>query len=147
MVNFNWCRKQERGISLISRKPHLSEQYMKDARESLKVCMNSEGKWRVITGYYACYNAFYSILMRCGIKSEIHDCTIKLMDLFGFSVEEINFLEKLKRDRIQGQYYLKKVELINVLFIKEFILKCEEILNKLNDDLIKEIRGRLNKKI
>ena len=106
--------------------------------------MKSEGKWRVITAYYACYNAFYSILMKCGVKSEIHDCTIKLMGFFGFSDEDIKFLEILKRNRIQGQYYLKQVSLKNIRDVKEFILKCEEILNRLNEDTIKEIRGKIN---
>jgi len=144
MVDIGWCKKQGRGIALIEKKPHLSKQYLEDAYESLKACMKSEGKWRVITAYYACYNAFYSILMKCGVKSEIHDCTIKLMGFFGFSDEDIKFLEILKRNRIQGQYYLKQVSLKNIRDVKEFILKCEEILNRLNEDTIKEIRGKIN---
>ena len=144
MVSLSWCRRQKRGVSLMGGKPHLSEAYLKDAYDSLKVCLSSEGKWKVITGYYACYNALYSILMKCGIKSEIHECTIKLMKLFGFSEKEIEFLEKLKRDRVQGQYYLKKVNLIGVVDVKKFILRCEEILNSLNEDMIKEIRRKLD---
>jgi len=146
MVEIGWCRKQPGGISLIDKKLHLSEAYLKDAYESLKVCMNSEGKWKVVTGYYACYNALYSILMKCGIKCEIHDCTIKLMKLFNFSDSEIRFIDGLKKKRIQGQYYLKKVELGSVTSVKNFILKCEEILNSLNEDEINKIRGKLNEK-
>ena len=46
--------------------------------------------------------------MKWGIKSEIHDCSIELMDLFGFSEEEKNFLIELKNKRINCQYYLKE---------------------------------------
>ena len=144
MVSLKWCRNQLKGISLTDKKPHLSKAYMKDAYDSLKVCMNSEGKWKVITGYYACYNAFYSVLMKCGIKCEIHDCTIKLMSLFNFSDSEVKFLERLKRDRIQGQYYLKDVSLKEIILVKKFILRCEEILNSLNEIEISKIREELN---
>ena len=144
MVEIKWCRKQPQGINLIDRKSHLSEAYLKDAYESLKVCMNSEGKWKVVTGYYACYNALYSVLMKCGIKCEIHDCTIKLMSFFNFSDREVKFIEGLKKKRIQGQYYLMKVEIGSVALVKDFILKCEEILNSLNESEVNKIRGKLN---
>ncbi|MEA2003961.1 MAG: hypothetical protein U9O53_03295 [archaeon] len=49
----------------------------------------------MITAYYACYNALYSILMKCGIKSEIHDCTIELMDFFDFEAKDIEFITQL----------------------------------------------------
>jgi len=143
MDNFEWCKKQERGISLIEKSSHLSDSYLKDAYESFDACLKIEGKWKVITGYYACYNAVYSILMKCGIKSEIHNCTIRLMEFFKFSKEEIKFLEKLKIERINAQYYLKKVRLPKVLEIKKFISKCEFILSELNDNQIEEIRGKL----
>jgi len=143
MDNFEWCKKQERGISLVEKSSHLSDSYLKDAYESFDACLEIEGKWKVITGYYACYNAVYSILMKCGIKSEIHNCTIRLMEFFKFSKEEIKFLEKLKIERINAQYYLKKVRLPKVLEIKKFISKCEFILSELNDNQIEEIRGKL----
>jgi len=143
MDNFEWCKKQERGISLVEKSSHLSDSYLKDAYGSFDACLKIEGKWKVITGYYACYNAVYSILMKCGIKSEIHNCTIRLMEFFKFSKEEIKFLEKLKIERINAQYYLKKVRLPKVLEIKKFISKCEFIRSELNDNQIEEIRGKL----
>ena len=143
MVDLEWCKKQSRGVSLVDRNLNLSGAYFKDAYDTLKVCLNSEGKWKVITGYYACYNAFYAVLMKCGIKSEIHECTIRLMGLFDFSSAEIEFIENLKRDRIQGQYYLKDANLEDVSSVKNFVLKCEEISDSLNQDKITELRGRL----
>jgi len=143
MVELNWCKNQSRGISLIESKPHLSESYLKDAHESLSVCLKSKGKWKVITGYYACYNAFYSVLMKCGIKCEIHDCTIKLMELFNFLSDEIKFVKYLKQERIQCQYYLKEVDLEDVSKVKMFILKCEALLHELNEKKINEVRNKL----
>ncbi len=145
MVGINWCLKQSKGISLIDKKSHLAESYLEDAYDSFKVCMSSEGKWKVITGYYACYDAVYAILMKCGIKSEIHDCTIKLMGFFDFSEKDVRFMKELKERRIRVQYCRAKAELNNLQGIKEFVLKCEEVLNMLDDSKIEKIRDRVKK--
>jgi hypothetical protein len=76
MNKLNWCLKQKRGIKLIELKPHLSISYLKEAEETLENVFSTKGKWKIITAYYACYNAFYSILMKCGIQCEIHDCNL-----------------------------------------------------------------------
>ena len=111
MVSLNWCKKQIHGVELIESKVHLSESYLEEAHDSFEAFLKNDGKWKIITGYYACYNALYSILMKCGIKSEIHDCSIKLMELFSFTEAEVEFMGSLKKKRIDVQYYLKKVEL------------------------------------
>lgn len=144
MVSLNWCKKQKRGISLISPNDNLSKSYLKEAHESFFAYLKNVGKWKVITGYYSCYNGLFSILMKCGIKSEIHDCTIKLMNLFNFTKEEISFLEDLKSKRVDAQYYLKEIEFKDDLKIKKFILKCELILRDLNLEKINEVRRILN---
>ena len=143
MNKIDWCRKQKKGIELVERKHHLSEAYMGDADESLEVCLNNKGKWKVISGYYACYNAFYSILMKCGVKCEIHDCTIELMKFFNFNDEDINFLKNLKEKRIQTQYYLKNVDEEEIK-VKKFIDLCREILISLNDNEIEKIRREID---
>ncbi len=143
MVSLNWCKKQKRGISLIDSNNNLSKSYLKEAHESFYAYLKNVGKWKVITGYYSCYSALYSILMKCGIKSEIHDCTIRLMSLFDFDQKEINFLEDLKSKRVDVQYYLKEIKFKDDLKIKNFILKCELILKELNFEKIDQIRSVL----
>ncbi|NOQ56162.1 MAG: hypothetical protein GQ477_05155 [Nanohaloarchaea archaeon] len=105
----------------------------------------TKGKWKVITAYYACYNASYSILMRCGIKSEIHECTIELMNLFDFDEHDIDYISKLKQDRIHVQYYLKEIQLDDEDDVKEFILKCKQILDSPGSLQIEEVRESLRK--
>jgi len=138
-----WCSKQNKGIRLIELKPHLSESYIKEADNTLENVFSTTGKWKIITGYYACYNAFYSILMKCGIRCEIHDCSIELMNLFDFNSSEINYLKNLKTNRIQTQYYLKPILLENETEVKKFILKCKDILNNLDSKTIENIRKKL----
>lgn len=141
-----WCLKQNKGIILIETKPHLSESYMKEADDTLENVFTANGKWKLITAYYSCYNALYSILMKCGIKSEIHDCTIELMAVLGFSSSDIRYMTKLKEDRIQAQYYLKNIMLRDESKVKEFVLGCKSILEGIDSGKIEEIRYRIKKK-
>ena len=143
MVNLSWCKKQKSGIELTSLKIHLAESYLKESKENLDVCLKLKGKWKIIIGYYACYNALYSILMKCGVRSEIHDCTIKLMDFFDFSKEDKVFIENFKKSRIKSQYYLKEEKPIDDRNTKLFILRCRTIYNNLSNKEIKEIRNKL----
>ncbi len=141
-----WCLKQTKGIKLVELKPHLSKSYVKEADETLENVFSAKGKWKLITAYYACYNALYALLMKCGIKCEIHDCSLKLMKLFDFSMDEIKYLGKLKEDRIQAQYYLKNVLLDDESNVKRFVIKCKTLLGDLNSEKIENIRTKLKKK-
>lgn len=135
-----WCLKQNKGIVLIEPKPHLSKSYMKEADETLENVFFTKGKWKLITAYYACYNALYALFMKTGIKCEIHDCTLELMELFGFEPSEIDYLKKLKEDRIQVQYYLKDIALKDEDAVKRFVFKSKILLNDLNSEKIETIR-------
>ena len=135
-----WCIEQKKGLNLTEPKPHLSESYMKEADETLENVFVTKGKWKLITAYYACYNALYALLMKAGIKCEIHDCTIEVMGLFGFNASEVKYLRELKEDRIQVQYYLKEIVLEDELGVKKFILRCKTLLNNLGSEKIEMIR-------
>ncbi len=144
-MKIKWCFEQK-GVELIDKKEHLSESYMKEADETLENMYLTKGKWKVITAYYSCYNAIYSLLMKVGIKCEIPDCTIELMELFGFSLDDIEFMKDLKDDRIKNQYYLKNIELKNESKVKEFVLKCKEKL-LMNDSDVENIRKKIKEMI
>jgi len=135
MDRLKWCCGQKKGISIIEPNKNLSEEYIKKADESLEAMLINKGGWKIITAYYACYNALYSILMLAGIKSEIHECSIELMNLIDeFSEEDIHFLKRLKEDRIAVQYYLKERKLENENQAKNFVLKCKKIIKYINPD-------------
>jgi len=139
----SWCASQKKGIELIDIKPHLSKAYMLEADDTVDNMMNTKGKWKLITAYYACYNALYSLLMKTGIKCEIHDCTIELMGYYSFSDDDIALIMDLKDDRINAQYYLKDVKLKDEKPIKAFVSKCKEVLETLDDTKIEKIREEL----
>lgn len=138
-----WCSKQKKGIELIELKPHLYESYMKEAEEDFDELSSVGEKWKAIIAYYSCYEAFYSLLMKCGIRCEIHDCSLELMGLFDFSEEDLNYIKSLKKAREGNQYYLKRNSLKDKERIKQFISKCKEISGELNSDKIIQIRKRI----
>ena len=140
MVNKKWCCKK---IELIEPKEHLHKSYLSESEQDLGEIVNVGPKWKVIIAYYFCYEAVYSLFMKCGIKCEIHDCTIELMPLFGFSEKERNFLKELKELREENQYYLKRNEIEQERRIKEFVFKCKEISENLTHDKINKIREDL----
>ena len=141
MVTLNWCLQQKNGIQLIEPNNNLSKAYFLDADDSLLAVERNKGKWAVVTSYYACYNALYALLVKVGIKSEIHDCTLVLMSLLGFTAEEITFMKKLKQDRIDVQYYLRSVAEPEALKIKSFVVKCKMLAAVFDLDKITKIRG------
>jgi len=152
MKKINWCKDQAKGIKFIEPNDNLSEEYFKNAEESLKVLRSIEETksymWLATTKYYIEYFAVYSVLMKIGIKCEIHDCTIALVefleDLDVVKEEIAKKLEKDKELRIDNQYYLKnKVVKIDFEELSDFIVSIKESLEKLDRDRIKEIREKL----
>lgn len=143
MVRLNWCFKQSKGLKFIDPNLDITKEYLKDAKRDFSLVNRAEPKWNIIKEYYVCYNAFYSLLVKCGIKCEIHDCTLMLMNLFGFDDRFQRKLNELKRDRIGVQYYLSKLNKDYYSFAKEFLEFCEVRFLELNDLEIKEIRNKL----
>jgi len=140
----DWCLKQKKGIKIVEPNDKLSKSYINEALSDLETIEKVNEKWKVITSYYSCYNALYSILMKIGIKCEIHDCTIALMEILEFDPLDIDFMQSLKEKRINAQYYLESSDLfIDKKKISDFVIKCKKILSLLNDNKINEIRIKL----
>lgn len=138
-----WCLKQKRGISFIKPNIIISENYFNRARIDLNNLNNQDDVWKIIVSYYICYNAFYSILIRYGIKSEIHSCTLELLNYFEYIKKYYDFFDDLKEQRTNVQYYLKEPGKINFLEIKTFVDYCELELSEVNQSKIDELRNKL----
>ncbi len=149
MAGMKWCKQQKKGIKLISPNNNLAKEYMQTSEETLETLKSIKNKsriWLAATKYYCEYFAVYSLLMKTGIKSEIHECTIAISRLLeknkimpsGYTT----ILEKDKNLRIDNQYYLKNKDVqINHNDLLKFILTIKDINNKLTNDKIKNIRN------
>jgi len=155
MNKIDWCLKKKEGFKLIEPNPNLAEAYTKKAEESLKsIKINIIKDWKISTAYYTIYFSLYALLMKIGIKSEIHSCTIEFAKQFlkeYFNEEDFNFIENALKARIDSQYYINRSvpdaqydKMIK--FSPEFFVKCKSILVKLNEKKINEIRKRFQDK-
>lgn len=150
-----WCAKQKKGIKLVEPNLNLSEAYLKKANNSLKAMKISSDAglldWAVDAAYYARYQAVYALLQKCGIESEIHECSIALIRcLFEDELgkDAVSELENAKKNRISLVYYTDKfvpAEEIqkNIRSAPAFVLTIEKIISRLND--LTQVRGKLKK--
>jgi len=151
MVGLKWCCGQKDGIKLIEPNDNLVQGYLKMAEDSLGT-MNREKKYNLMFSisacYYSMYYSLYAICMKIGIKCEIHSCTLefmkKVLDKF-YSKEDVRTIKKGFDARNIAQYHVEKIvskEDSNSIIKKapEFFNKSKEILSKLNEQDIKEIR-------
>lgn len=106
-------------------------------------------EWKTIGGYYACYYAVYAFLQRAGVKSEIHECTIACMPLFGFDDIDVRFLEDLKQERINAQYYVDRTYgAPQGDIVKRFVLRCKERYGKTDFEAIaRRLKARVHGRV
>jgi len=149
-----WCFGKKE-VKLIEPNENLAREYLKSAEETLLVLKDIKGKsnmWLATTKYYCEYFAIYALLMRLGIKSGIHDCTIEILKF----LEKENVIERgiakmLEYDkelRIDNQYYLKNRKVVvNYDNLRDLILKMKEIINIISNEKIDEIRKKIRELI
>jgi uncharacterized protein (UPF0332 family) len=149
--------KQKKGISIVDENENLMNAYFKKAENAIRAVRNEKDnfEWEISAGYYVYYFSSYAILMRLGIKCEIHSCTICLVKFLlenKFTQEEINLFNKAKDLRIRVQYYVsyeKEIKDYSKITKKaiDFFYKCQEICQNLTSKEVEEIREKLKNKL
>ena len=153
-TKLKWCFKQKKGIKIVSPSDNLCEIYLQKSKEALNATIvNAKAKifsWAVSASYYAKYFSIYALLSKIGIKSEIHECTIEAFSfLFKDTVGEdmISDIKTSKNERIEFQYYTKMNEKIDAEKLientRDFINKIEELIDSLTEEIIHEMRNKL----
>ena len=150
MDQIKWCMQQKKGIELVEPSDNLRDAYLIKAEEALDTLRTSKSRdWQLTTAYYTIYHGIYSLLMKIGIKCEIHSCTIEFTKRFlkgHFSTEDFELIDKAFSARIDSQYYVnRKVPNQNYEFIMKrtpaFLVKCKNVL--LEQKEIEDIRSLL----
>ncbi len=150
MDQIKWCIKQKKGIELIEPNNNLKEAYIIKAEEALTTLKTTTSRdWQLTTAYYTIYNSIYSILMKIGVKCEIHSCTIELAKQFlnkHLTKEDFELIDKAFSARIDSQYYVnrevpnKNYELI-LKNAATFMIKCKNM--NLKEEEINTIRNKI----
>ena len=152
MNKIKWCLKAKDGIELVEPSSNLAEAYLLKAQSSLQTLRQvSDRDWKISTAYYTMYFSLYSILMKIGIKCEIHTCTLEFMKQFlsEFFIEDgYKIISDAFKSRVDAQYYINRAvpdEVYRKIVAKasDFMLKCKEIVNKINEKKIIEIRNKV----
>jgi uncharacterized protein (UPF0332 family) len=151
-----WCFKQKRGIRIIEPNPNLTKAYLKKATSALNTMTAAlqinEADWTATTAYYARYFALYALLMKMGVKSEIHDCTINVAQLLAnhriLSQNLVNDIAEAKQTRIDTQYYVatqlnQKEIRKNAETARKFVLEIEQTIENTTTKQINTIRTLL----
>lgn len=150
MDKIKWCAGKKEGLSLVEPNSDLAKAYIKKAEEALEsMKINIIRDWKISTAYYAIYFSLYAVLMKLGIKCEIHSCTIEFAKRFlkeYFEEAELEFVEESLKARIDSQYYVDRTvqdEQYNKMILKapEFLVKCKSVIIKLNEKKVNEIRN------
>lgn len=153
-VNLKWCCSKKEGINLIGPNENLSLGYIQMAENAIGTMTREKNlnmQFAISACYYSMYYSLCSVLMKIGIKCEIHACTLELMKklLSGFySNENYKIISKAFDVRQTSQYYVDRIiakEDINFIFSKAqyFLSKSKEILLKINEKDILEIRKQI----
>ena len=152
MDKVTWCLHQRKGIELIEPSDNLRRAYLIKADETLEVLRGTRiREWELTTAYYAMYHGLYSILMKIGVKCEIHTCTIEFTKKFlkkHFTTEDFILLDKAFRARNDAQYYVNRevTDEDYQLILKKapaFLVKCKNTI--ITQKETNEIRARLRK--
>ena len=153
MDKISWCLRQKNGIELTEPNEDLAKAYIKKAEDSLRAAFNLKDNpdWEISSSYYTMYFSLYTVLMKIGVKCEIHSCTIAFMKEFlteHYSKEDIDLIEKAQKARIDAQYYSDR-SISDELYQKIqqqralFLAKSKDVLNQLNEKIIIKIRSKL----
>jgi len=151
-----WCLKLKRGIRITEPNPNLTKAYLKKATSALNTMTATlqinEADWTATTAYYARYFALYALLMKIGVKSEIHDCTINVAQLLAnhgiLRQSLVDDIAEAKQKRIDTQYYvatelnLKEIRK-NAETARKFVLEIEQAIENITPKQINTIRTLL----
>jgi uncharacterized protein (UPF0332 family) len=144
-----WCAEINNGIALVDPNDNLASAYLKKAENALDAMHSVNPKeWKISTGYYSLYFSLYAVLMKIGIHSENHICSLEVMrELLKeyFTNAEVEMIDRARRSRIDCQYYTSG-DVPDVLLaamitdVPRFLVRCRTIANQLTSDDIAAIR-------
>ena len=147
-----WCLEKNEGLELVEPNSGLADGYIRKAEAALETNgLARDRDWKISTAYYSLYFSVYAVLIRVGIKCEIHSCTIEFAKRFlreFFSRREIQLFEDSLEARKDAQYYVNRNvsdETYQRMIggASDMIAKCKDILAKIDDKKVNEIRSAL----
>lgn len=83
MVSIDWCFRNKNGLRIVEPNKNMSNSYLKMAEESIITSKDIKSDiWAATITYYIFYYSLYSLMLRIGVKCEIHSCSLEFMKQF-----------------------------------------------------------------
>jgi hypothetical protein len=140
-----WGCFQKKGIKLITPNEILGRSYLEAAQEDLKEMQSKTLRIQNSAAYNACYNSFYAILQKMGIKCEISDCTLEFFSLIpGFSQEQIDLIKLLRQNNLEIEEHIRKARPVIQEPVIEFVETAKEVFESLSQNKIRLVRGEIS---
>ena len=134
-MQLDWCFSKKK-LKVVEPNDNLSAAYLGKADRAILAMRSVKGnfEWEISAAYYAMYCAVYSLMMKVGVKSEAHSCTIAFCRRYlrnVLSYSDIRLLESAKEMRERVQYYLVEPSALKgyptlLEKVVPFCLKCRE---------------------
>jgi uncharacterized protein (UPF0332 family) len=125
------------------------------AEESLKVLdkVKDSDIWTASTTYYTFYYSLYSLMLRVGIKCEIHSCSLEFMKVFlkdFYDSDDIKMIQQAFSARKDLQYYADrsvdgKIIEENKKYCKSFYIKTKDMISNMTEKQVIAVRDALKK--
>ncbi|HLD05678.1 MAG TPA: hypothetical protein VJG90_08215 [Candidatus Nanoarchaeia archaeon] len=153
MAKIEWCIRKK-AYELIEPNPNLAEAYFRKAEEALSsIKVNTVKDWQIATAYYTIYFSLYAILMRIGVKCEVHACTLAFVRSFlseYFSREDCDSFESSLQARADAQYYVDRTvpdEQYQLMLRKapDVLVQCKAVAQHLTEKKVEELREHVQK--
>ncbi len=157
MASVKWCLRQKGGLELAEENQNMAESYTKMAEESINVLSGVKKSriWTATAAYYIFYYSLYSVMLRIGVKCEIHSCSLEFMkqhlsEFYG--KKDAEMIGKAFEARISLQYYADRPVDGTVIaevsrHCKEFFIRTKDILSNITENQVLQIREALRKEM
>jgi len=131
MVTIKWCLDQKRGLELVESNLNICDSYIGMAKESINILSKvlDSNIWSATTSYYIFYYSLYALMLRVGVKCEIHACSIQFLEEFFSKYYDQNDIDMFKKSfsvRQDLQYYTNRV--VGKDDLKQVIKNCKTFL-------------------
>ena len=145
-----WCAGAKNGIMLIEPNDDLASAYLRKSADAMEAMHSVASRdWKISAGYYSLYFSLYAVLMKTGIKSENHGCTIEIMQhilMDFFTREECELMDTARQARVESQYYTTSevtsaFEDTLAKQVPRFLVKCQGVVDRLDTKKVRKIRN------
>lgn len=153
MVSIGWCIRQRRGIRLVQPDAWMADAYMRMSEESLALIgkVASSRLWSATITYYAYHYALYALMLRLGVRSGMHACSIEFMRkhlIPPYTGKDMEMVERAFSARMDLQYYIERPVDDALLRLTQercggFCARTKSIISRIRGSEIERVRSRL----